>query len=66
LLRKPAKELARSVGGVSREALGLQTKPLLCALDHDGGRSHFVEGPGRRRFDIDDEGVLVIDQIVEP
>src|SRR6516165_221248 len=64
-LRQPAEKL-RSVSRVGSETLRLYPEPLLCAPDHDAGRSHLVESSGRRRFDIDDNGGLVVNQIIQP
>src|SRR5215469_3933032 len=63
---EPTEELAGPIGRVRHEALGFQTEPLFGALDHRPGGSDLVVGAGWRRLDIDDHGVLDVDQIVQP
>ncbi len=63
---KPAKELARSIGRIGSEPIGLQIEMSLGALDHRLGGRHLVVGACRRCFHVDDHRVLDVDQIVEP
>lgn len=58
--------MACAIGSVGREALALETKSCPGALQHGGGGTHLVGGTRRRRFDIVNDRVLVVDDIVQP
>src|SRR6266545_1004869 len=58
-------EPADPVGRVSREPLGAKLEAVPRTLDHCAGRRDLVIGARRCRLDIDNDGVLDIDQIVE-
>ncbi len=47
-----------------RASFGRQREAPLGPVDHGLRRGHLVVGPGRRCLDIDDDGVLDVDQIV--
>jgi hypothetical protein len=64
LIDQPAQHLARSIGGVGNQRVGMQAEAIL------GADQHFAHGPdlslahGRGRLHIHDDGVIQIDQIV--
>src|ERR1700724_343466 len=60
----PAQQLGITVVHVADQPLRLQVKPFLDALDHRPCRLDFSRPQGWRRFDIDDDAGLHIDQIV--
>lgn len=59
-----SQEPADPVGRVSREPLRAQPEALPRAFDHCARCRHLVIGARGRRLDIDNDGVLDIDQIV--
>src|SRR5215469_367091 len=63
---QPAEELAGAVGCISGETLRLEPHSLLGPLDHGPGGGNLVVGSRRRGLDIHDDGVLDVDQIIEP
>jgi hypothetical protein len=64
LVDKPGERRRRSIGRVSRQPLGLQTKALLGSVDHSLGRAELGLPDGARGFDIHDDAKLHIDQII--
>jgi hypothetical protein len=60
------KELPGPISCVSGKSLWLQIEPPFGALDHGLGRGHLVEGPRRRGFNIDNDRVLDVNEVVEP
>src|SRR5215467_14251758 len=63
---QPTEELAGAVGCISGETLRLEPHSLLGPLDHCPGGGDLVVGSRRRGLDIHNDGVLDVDQIVEP
>jgi hypothetical protein len=63
-LTSQAEELTGAVGGVGGKPLGPQRKAPFGPIDHGLSRGHLVVGSSF--LDIDDDGVLDIDQIVSP
>jgi len=61
-----AEKLARPIRGIRHQAIGLETKRALGTRDHHLGALHLVIRARRCRFDIDNDGVLDIDQVVQP
>jgi hypothetical protein len=64
LMHQPGKVLSRTVGGVSRQPLRAQAEALLRPVDHPLLRPHLGLADRGRRFHIDDDGVLQVDQVV--
>src|SRR5882762_3481017 len=63
-LDEPVKRRRRAVGTVSSEPVGPETKSLGGALDHGSGCAHLGLPDRARRFDIEDDRGLQVDQIV--
>src|ERR1700730_13874912 len=66
LLDQPAEELARPIGCVRGEPPRPQIEALFCSIQHRLGRGNFIVGASRRRLDIDDHGILDVDEVVQP
>jgi hypothetical protein len=66
LLDQPTEELARSIGRVGGKPPRLQIEVLLCSIQHRLGCSNFIISASWRRLDIDDHGVLDVDDVVQP
>jgi hypothetical protein len=66
LLHEPAEEAADPVGCIGCQPLRLQAQVAFGAVDHGLGRLDLVIGACRRRFHVDDDGFVDVDQIVEP
>src|SRR6202521_4852877 len=64
LLYQPAEHRRYAIGHLTNQPLRFQLEPFLDALDHGPGRLDFSCPPGRRRFDINNDASLHIDQIV--
>jgi len=56
-------ELAGAVCRVGDQPLRLETEPPFRAIDHHRRGGDLVIGARRRRLDIDDHGMLDVDQI---
>jgi hypothetical protein len=52
--------------GIAGNPFRLKAQPRLRTLDHSLGRRHLVVAPGWRGLHIDDDGMFVINQVVEP
>ena len=66
LLHEPTEELACPIGCVGGQPLRLEIEALLCSIQHRLGRGNFIIGASRRRLDIDDHGILNVDEVVQP
>jgi hypothetical protein len=63
---QPAEETASSVRGVGRKPFRLQIEAPLGAIEHGLCRFNLVIGTRWRGLDIDNDGILDIDQVVDP
>src|SRR6266540_5315128 len=63
---QPAEETARSISGVGCKPLRLQIKATLGAVEHRLGGLNLVIGTRWRRFNVDNDCVLGIEEIIEP
>ena len=63
-LDQPGEHRCRTIGGIGSKVPGLHTKALLGALDHGPGSPHFRLTDGTGCLHIDNDGMLVVDQIV--
>src|SRR5262249_35919600 len=63
---QPAEETARSIRGVSCKPLRLQTKATFGSIEHCLCGLDLVIGARGRWFDVDNDCVLDVDEIVEP
>ena len=62
---QPTKHLAGAVSNVSGDVAGLQIEAFLRSLNHGLGRIHLFRDTCWRCFNIKDDGVFHIDQIVQ-
>ena len=62
----PGQELSRAVGRIGGEVLRLEPQALLGPIYHGLSSNDLIISARWRRFDIDNDGVLGIDQIIEP
>ena len=60
----PGQVLGRAVGAVGGEPLGPQAEAILGALDHGAGGAHLGLADRAAGLDVDDDGVVQIDQVV--
>jgi len=63
---QPAEETARSISGVGSKALRLQTKATFGSIEHSLCGFDLVIGARGCWFNVDNDCVLEIDEIVEP
>src|SRR5215468_7906738 len=63
---QPAEETARSISGVGSKPLRLQTKATFGSIEHCLCGLDLVIGARGRWFDVDNDCVLDVDEIVEP
>ena len=64
LVNQPAEHLGGSVGGVTGEALRVEIEALFATLDHPLGGRDLGLTHGGRGLDINNHGVIEIDQVV--
>jgi hypothetical protein len=64
LMHQPGEVFGRSVGGVGRQPLRPQAEALLRTVDHALLRRHLGLADRGGRLDVDDDGVLQVDQVV--
>ena len=55
-----------TISGIGRESSRLKAEGRFGSIDHRPGCRNLVIGARWRRLDIDDDGVLDIDHVVEP
>ena len=60
-----AEKLARPIRSIRHQPIGLEAEHALGARDHRLGALYLVISTRRRRFDINNDGVLDIDQVVQ-
>ena len=61
---QPAQHRSGAVGGVGDQAFGMQVEPGLHPIQHGLGRSDLGLPDRPRGLDIDDHGVIRVDQVV--
>ncbi len=59
-----ASVLGRAVGAVGGEPFGPEAEALIRPLDHGAGGGHLRWTDGGGRLDVDDDGVVEVDQVV--
>ena len=64
LFHQPMEHLGRTIGRIGGQPLGVKPKPTVYPLDHDFGCCYLGLPDGGRGFDIDNDRVVEIDQIV--
>jgi hypothetical protein len=64
LLDQPPEHRGRTISHVTDQALRFEVEPLLDALDHSPGGVDFGRPPSGRRFDIDNDSGLDINQVI--
>ena len=64
LVDEPGQVLGRAVGGVGGQALGPEAEAFLGALDHGACRADLGLADRAARLDVDDDGVIQVDQVV--
>jgi hypothetical protein len=64
LMHQPGEVLGRTIGGVGRQPCRPQAKALVRTIDHPLLRGDLGLADCGRRLDIDNDGVLQVDQIV--
>jgi hypothetical protein len=64
VMSQPAEHLGRAVGGVADQSGGVESEGFERALDHALGCRHLGLPDRCRRFDIDDNRVVDIDQVI--
>jgi len=62
---QPAEQLASAVGHITSDVLWIEIKGLGGALDHGRGRLDLLGDVRRCGFDIDNDRILHVDEIVE-
>ena len=65
MVHQPAQHLARAVGDIAGNAIGLQSEALLRPTNHGLGRIDLLGDARRRCLDIEDNGVFNIDEIID-
>ncbi len=60
---QPAEHLARAIGDIASDMLGLEGEALGHPLDHRLGGIHFLGEARRRRLDVEDDGSFHVDQV---
>ena len=63
--KQPIEHFSGAVGDIAGDMVGRQAKAVLRPRNHRLGHVHLFGDARRRRFDIDDDGVLHVDQIVQ-
>ena len=61
---QPGEHLGRAIGAVGGQPLGLEAEAVLGALDHGARRADLGLADRRGRLDVDDDGVVEVDQVV--
>jgi hypothetical protein len=64
LLDQPVQHRSCPIGGIGCEPLWLETEAFLCSLDHGLRRTDLGLTNSTRRFDINDDAELDVDEIV--
>lgn len=64
LMDQPGEVLDRAMGAVGGEPRGPEAKALLRSVEHGAGRADLGLPDGATGLEIDDDGVIEIDQIV--
>src|ERR1700710_2272402 len=64
LLDQPVQHRSRPVGGIADKPLRLETKALLCSLDHGLRRADLGLANGAGCLDVNDDAELHVDEIV--
>src|SRR4029079_2022870 len=64
LMHAPTKHLARAIGAVAQEPRWVEIEAFLRAFDHAPCGKNFGLSDRCRRFDIDDDRILDVEQIV--
>ena len=64
-VQEPGKHLTGSIGCIGGEPFRLRAEHLLIPIDHGSGCGHLVIGARWRCLDVDNDGVLYIDNVVE-
>src|SRR5262245_29415629 len=61
----PGKELSRAIGSIGGKVLGLEPQPFRGPIDHRLGSSDLIISSCRRGLDIDNDGILQVDHVIE-
>src|SRR5215217_3891662 len=64
LFDKPVQHRSRTVSGIARKPFRLETKTLLCSIDHCPGRAHLSLANGARCLNVNDDAKLHVDEVV--
>ena len=64
LMHQPGEHLGRAIGAVGGQPLRLEAEAILGALDHGACRADLGLADRTARLDIDDDGMVHVDQVV--
>lgn len=64
LMNEPAKHLCRSIGGIARQTVRTKIEALIAAFNHGFGCRDLGLADGGGGFDIDNDRMIEIDQVV--
>src|SRR5438270_464658 len=64
LLDEPVQHRSRTIGGIGRESLGLETEALLRSFDHGLRRTDLGLANGARGLNVNDDTELHVDEVI--